>query len=184
MSRKHYIACDLGAESGRVILGTLEQGELQLEEVHRFPTGGVRIRGSLRWNMFGIFQQLKQGLAELASRDISFSGLSVDSWGVDYVLLNARQPMLSIPCHYRDSRADAPYERTSNDADREKIFAETGIQFMPLNTLYQLMAEVQENGDLLELADHFLCVADYFHYLFCGKVAAEISMASTTHCDV
>lgn len=88
MTKRCYVACDLGAESGRVILGTLGEGRVVLDEVHRFPTGAVRIQDSLRWNIVSFFEELKKGLRKIADRDVVVSSLSVDSWGVDYVLLN------------------------------------------------------------------------------------------------
>lgn len=180
MAQKHYIACDLGAESGRVILGTLKEGQLALEEIHRFPTGATAIQGSLRWNLLRIFDELKRGLALVAARDLPIAGVSVDSWGVDYVLFNDRQPMLSIPYHYRDARTDAAYAKAMNTVGQEVIFAETGIQFMAINTLYHLIAEVEQNADLVALADQFLNIADYLNYLFSGVARAEVSLASTT----
>ena len=180
MSEKYYIACDLGAESGRVILGTLRDGKLSLEELHRFPTGAVHIGGTLRWNLLGIFEDLKKGLRVAAARGLPSASVSVDSWGVDYVLFNGRQPMLSLPYHYRDARTDRTYPATLEKVGKEKIYAETGIQFMSLNTLYQLVAEVEENPDLLKIADSFLTIADYLQYLFSGVACAEVSLASTT----
>ena len=180
MTDKYYIACDLGAESGRVILGKLANGRLQIEEVHRFANGAVQIQGSLRWNVLRIFEELKHGLHKVAVRGVPVAGLSVDSWGVDYVLFNKEQPMLSVPYHYRDSRTDRTYAKALERVGREQIFSETGIQFMSLNTLYQLIAEVEENSELVKIADQFLGIADYMHYLFCGARHAEISLASTT----
>ena len=180
MGTKHYIACDLGAESGRVILGCLTDGRLSLEEVHRFPTGASIIQGSLRWNLLRIFEELKRGLSEVAARGLPVAGVSVDSWGVDYVLLNDRQPMLAIPHHYRDARTDKTFAEALEKVGRETIFAETGIQFMSLNTLYQMIAEVAENADLVAVADQFLNIADYLNYLFSGVASAEVSLASTT----
>ncbi|HEX9783957.1 MAG TPA: rhamnulokinase family protein [Opitutaceae bacterium] len=180
MSKKHYIACDLGAESGRVILGSLADGKLALREVHRFPTGAARIRGSLRWDVLRIFEELKTGLRLVASSGVPVASLSVDSWGVDYVFFNARQPMLSLPYHYRDARTERTYQPALEKASRELIFAETGIQFMPINTLYHLIADVEENSEIVGIADQFLNIADYLHYLFCGVARAEASMASTT----
>ena len=103
MNPKYYIACDLGAESGRVMLGRLEDGRLTLEEMHRFPSAAVRVLGSLRWDVLRIFEELKIGLRHVAERHVSVASLSVDSWGVDYVLINAVHPMLSPPFHYRDA---------------------------------------------------------------------------------
>lgn len=180
MQIHHYIACDLGAESGRVMLGSLEGGKLAIEEIHRFPNGPTRLCGSLRWNVLHIFDELKTGLKKIADRKVSAASLSVDSWGVDYVLFNSRQPMLSVPYQYRDSRTDAPYEAVQKSDLLPLIFEETGIQFMAINTLYHFIAEVKTNGDLLALADQFLNIADYMNFLFSGVQRAEESLASTT----
>ena len=180
MSEHHYIACDLGADSGRVILGTLKEGRVILEEIHRFSNGVSKIHGSFRWNILRIFEELKAGLRKVAAKQLPVESLSVDSWGVDYVYFNRRQPMLALPYQYRDSRTDAPYAAALETVGKEKIFAETGIQFMPINTLYQLIADVEQNPDVLGIADQFLCIADYLHYLFSGVIKAEESLASTT----
>ncbi len=180
MTSRFYVACDLGAESGRVILGTLDNGRVVLEEVHRFPTGAARIQNSLRWNILGIFEELKTGLRKIAARDVAVSSLSVDSWGVDYVLFNQRQPLVALPYQYRDSRTETTFAKALEEVGREKIFAETGIQFMAINTLYHLIADVENNSDILATADHFLTIADYVNYLFSGVVCAEVSLVSTT----
>ena len=180
MSDKHFIACDLGAESGRVVLGTLSNRRLNLEEVHRFSNMPVEMCQSLRWNLLEIFHELKVGLRKVGAKGVPVSGLSVDSWGVDYVLFNERQPMLSVPYHYRDARTQHTYVDAMERVGRETIFAETGIQFMPINMLYQLIAEAKENPELLACADQFLNIADYLNYLFCGVAKAEVSLASTT----
>lgn len=181
MTEHSYIACDLGAGSGRVILGRLRDGRLALEEVHRFVSPPVKLRGTLRWNVIGIFEELKTGLRKIAEAGTTApSSVSVDSWGVDYVLMNAREPMLGLPYHYRDARTDEPFAAALREPGREVIFSETGIQFMPLNTLYQLIAECGQNGDVLAAADKFLNIADYMNYLLCGVGKAERSLASTT----
>ena len=180
MSEHCYIACDLGAGSGRVILGRLRDERLELDEVHRFTSAPVKLRGTLRWNVIEIFEELKSGLRKVAEAGREPASLSVDSWGVDYVLLNSREPMLGLPYHYRDARTDAVFDTALKKAGAEVIFAETGIQFMSLNTLYQLIAEVERNSDLLDVADRFLNIADYLNFLFCGVGKVEESMASTT----
>lgn len=180
MGENHYIACDLGAESGRVILGSLAGNRLTFEEVHRFPTGAVRLGGSLRWNLLRIFEEIKRGLKRVASRGLPVRAVSVDSWGVDYALFNSREPLLCPPHHYRDPRTAGPYESAASGDGRELIFAETGIQFMSINTLYHLIAEVEQNAGLLELAERFLNIADYVNYLLSGVARAEVSLASTT----
>ena len=180
MSEHHYIACDLGADSGRVILGTLKNGKVILEEMHRFSNGVSKVHGSFRWNILRIFEHLKAGLRKVAAKNIAVESLSVDSWGIDYVLFNKRQPMLALPYQYRDARTDAPFAAALNSAGAAQIFEETGVQFMHFNTLYQLIADVEQNPDVLSIADHFLCIADYLHYLFSGVARSEESLASTT----
>jgi rhamnulokinase len=180
MTPHRFLACDLGAESGRVVLGTLTDGRLELEELHRFPTSAIRIAGSMRWDALRIFDELKIGLRKAAATGTPIASVSVDSWGLDYVLIGAGQPMLSLPYHYRDARTDATYAAALESPGREVIFAETGIQFMPINTLYHLIAERAHSPALLEVADCFLTMADYFHYLLCGAEVVEESLASTT----
>ena len=180
MSAHCYIACDLGAESGRVILGCLHDGKVALEEIYRFSNGPLKIAGSLRWDIQRIFDELKIGLGKVVARDIAVGSLSVDSWGVDYVLAGANQPLRSLPYHYRDARTDPAYAAAMESPGPEIIFAETGIQFMSINTLYQLAAELDQSPGLLESADQFLMIADYFNYLFSGVAVIEESLASTT----
>jgi rhamnulokinase len=180
MNEHHYIACDLGAESGRVILGRLAVGRVTLEEVHRFPNGAVKIAGSLRWDVLRIFEELKSGLRKVAARRVQAGSFSVDSWGLDYVLSGAGQPMLSLPYHYRDARTDRTYPAAMKSPGAELIFAETGIQFMPINTLYHLIADLEDSPRVLGIAERFLTIADYLHFLFSGVAVVEESLASTT----
>jgi len=171
---------DLGAESGRVMLGTLDNGKVALEEIHRFPNSPIRVNSTLRWDVLRIYDELKKGAALVTKRGITVAGLSADSWGVDYVLLRKNEPMLTAPFNYRDSRTDGGFDRAFAVVPRETIFKETGIQFMTLNTLFQMHAHVTEDAALLKAADHFLCMGDYINYLFSGVVKAEESLASTT----
>jgi rhamnulokinase len=180
MSAQHYIACDLGAESGRVMLGTLADGRLELEEVHRFSNLPVSVMGSIRWDVLGIFRELKEGLRKVAARRIEPVSLSVDSWGVDYVWTGAGQPMLAPPYIYRDARIDAGYAAALAKVPAETIFAETGLQFMAINTVYQLCADLERSPKVMEIADRFLMIADFFNFLFSGVGKAEESLASTT----
>jgi rhamnulokinase len=135
MTIDRFVACDLGAESCRVLLGTLEDGRLLLEEIHRFPNGAVAVANSLRWDLLRIFEELKVGCRKVGARGLAITGISCDSWGVDYVLLHANEPMLTAPYHYRDTRTEGALERAFALAPADEIFAETGIQFMPINTL-------------------------------------------------
>jgi rhamnulokinase len=180
MNPKYYVACDLGAESGRVMLGRLEDGRLALEQLHRFPSAAVSVLGSLRWDVLRIFEELKTGLRILAQRRLPIASLSVDAWGVDYVLFNAVHPFLWPPFHYRDARTEQTYDKLRAEIGSELIFAETGIQFMPINTLYHLASDLEKSGPLLEYADCFLTIGDYFNYLFSGVPRVDESTASTT----
>lgn len=176
----HYIACDLGAESGRVMLGSLNSGKLVLEEIHRFPNVMIRLGNSMRWDILRTFDELKKGLSLVAGRGIPVTSLSVDSWGVDYVWSGFGQEMLAPPYTYRDPRTDAPFAKARDTVGHEKIFSGTGIQFMALNTLYQLMADLEKSPELVRHADGFLGIADYLNFLFSGVRVAEESLASTT----
>ncbi|MBV9390380.1 MAG: rhamnulokinase, partial [Verrucomicrobia bacterium] len=180
MTPRYYVACDLGAESGRVMLGQLDHDRIKLEEIHRFPSAAVTILGSLRWDVMRIFEELKIGLRKLAHRKVPAGSLSVDSWGVDYVLLNSVHPMLWPPFHYRDARTAQTYDRIRASVGAETIFAETGIQFMTINTIYHLGSDVEKSRDLIQCADCFLTIGDYFNYLFSGVPRVDESNASTT----
>ena len=180
MSAHHYIACDLGAESGRVMLATLEGGKLALEEIHRFASMGMLVRGTRRWDVAAIFRELVAGLNLVAQRGVKPAGISCDSWGVDYVLLRGEEPLLTLPYQYRDSRTEASFERTFPVVPAEEIYARTGIQFMGFNTIFQLHADRLMRPEILGLADGFLLIGDYINHLFSGRRAAEASLASTT----
>lgn len=179
MSAYHYAACDLGAESGRVIIGTLADGKLTLDEIHRFPTGASRVAGTLRWNILRIFDEIKTGLRAAAAKYPDIVSVSVDSWGVDYVYFRADEPLVALPFQYRDSRTDDDYA-TALKRDSELIFAESGIQFMHINTLYQMIDDTANRKPVLSIADQFLTIADYVNYLLSGVARNEESLASTT----
>ncbi|MFH0992661.1 MAG: rhamnulokinase family protein [bacterium] len=181
-SPRHYVAFDLGAESGRVLLGTLENQTLSLEEIHRFPNGPVLVNNSMRWDILRIYDELKVGLKKIVGRKISIESISCDSWGVDYVLLKGTEPMLGVPYHYRDARTDMGFEHAFKLMPADQIFGETGIQFMTLNTLYQLHADLREQPEKLRSADLFLNIGDYINYLFSGVRKCDESLASTTQC--
>lgn len=180
MSAKAYIACDLGAESGRVVLGELSSNKINLKEVHRFLTGPTVVRGTLRWDILKFFDEIKRGLSAIHRDHETPAGVSVDAWGVDYAYMSRTEPLIGVPFHYRDNRTDRSYPAMLKKAGRDLIFQETGIQFMQINTLYQMYDDVLSRPALLEIADHFLPIADYFNFLLSGEAAAELSSASTT----
>ena len=179
MNARNYIAVDIGAESGRVMLGSLDDGKLALEEVHRFPNGPMRIQGTMRWDLMRLWEDIKAGLRKVAARKLEIAGISVDSWGLDYVLMRKGEPMLRTPFCYRDLRTERPYAEIAG-THGDEIYRETGVQFLPINTLYQLMAEKRDAPELLSLAEVFLMIGDWFHFLLSGRVAQEESLASTT----
>ena len=174
------VAIDLGAESGRVILGTLRSGKLTMEVVHRFPTGATEVAGTLRWNVLGFHAEILQGLRKIADRGIRPSGVSCDSWGVDYVLCRDGDPVLSQPFQYRDARTRRTFPAVVRRVGAKTIFAETGVMFMGINTLYQLVDDARSRPELLKVAHRFLNIGDYFNWLLSGVPRAEVSIASTT----
>ena len=173
----NYLACDLGAESGRVMLGTLDAGKITLEELHRFPNGPVKHEGALHWNIEALFAELKTGLKKAAARKVPLASISTDSWGVDYVLYDADGKIMTPVWHYRDARTARGVEQTRARVDWPTIYRETGIQFMALNTIYQLAAEPPER---LTSAKQLLLIGDAFNYFCSGVAANEESLASTS----
>ncbi|HXI73111.1 MAG TPA: rhamnulokinase family protein [Verrucomicrobiae bacterium] len=173
----HYLACDLGADSGRLILGTLDGGKISLEELHRFPTGATKVAGALHWELDRLLNELKAGLKKAAARNLPIAGISTDSWGVDYVLHDERGlPLLPVWC-YRDARTAAGVEIVNGKIDRSKVYSETGVQFMALNTIYQIVTEPAER---LAGAKQLLLIGDAFNFFCSGVARNEVSLASTT----
>jgi rhamnulokinase len=179
---KRFLAFDLGAESGRAVLGQLTGQTLTVQEAHRFPTANGTMNGHLFWNLLGLWEQLKIGLrkgSELAGEG-GLDGIGVDTWGVDYGLIDAEGGLLGEPYHYRDRRTEGMMEAAFERVGRERIFDATGIQFMQFNTLYQLMAAAKERPHQLKAAGTLLFTADLFNYLFSGVSKSEYSLASTS----
>jgi rhamnulokinase len=180
MSAYHYLAVDLGAESGRVMLGTLDAGRLVLEEIHRFPNRVVKNGTRLNWDLSELERQIFVGLEKASLRRLPIAGISTDSWGVDYVLLDRDGCALAPPVCYRDPRTEGAPERFFQTLPFAEVYAETGIQLMPINTVYQFEAESQDPASPLPRAASFLTIADYFNARFSGVAAIEASLASTT----
>lgn len=173
----YYLACDLGADSGRVILGTLDEGEIAIEELHRFPNGVVKTSGALHWNFEGLLNELKTGLKKAAERKLPIASISTDSWGVDYVLYDERGLVMSPVWCYRDARTASGVENTKEKVDWPTIYSETGVQFMALNTIYQIVTEPPAR---LAAAKQLLLIGDAFNYFCSGVARNEVSLASTT----
>ena len=178
---KKYLAFDLGAESGRCVLGSFEQDRLKLDEIHRFPNSPVRIFNGIYWNAPGLFAEIKQGLKTAVRKyGASFDGIGVDTWGVDFALLGRNDTLLGLPHHYRDSRTDGVMEEAFKRIPQRRIFELTGIQFMQINTIYQLFSMILNKSPLLDVAEKLLLMAGFFNYLLTGKKVAEFSLVSTS----
>ncbi|HXA63670.1 MAG TPA: rhamnulokinase family protein [Bryobacteraceae bacterium] len=177
-----FLAIDLGAESGRAMLGSLESGRLALEELHRFANTPVRLPTGLYWDTLRLFHEIRHSLAICGrERKIKLDGIGVDTWGVDFALLGADGALVDNPRHYRDARNNQiTMDKTFASAPREEIFAQTGIQFMPINTLYQLSAMKLAQSPALGMAKTLLFTPDLFNYWLSGVVRAEVSIASTS----
>lgn len=177
-----YLAFDLGAESGRAVAGTLDEGKISLQELHRFPNRPVRMRRTLSWDFPALLSEMREGLAAFSRQfDRPPAGISCDSWGVDFGLLDARGDLLGNPVHYRDSRTIGMEERVFSRVSKEEIYQRTGTQYMPLNTLFQIEALVASTSPQWEMAERFLLMADLVNYFMSGSLVVESSLASTTH---
>lgn len=177
---KHFLAADLGASSGRVILGSLDNKKLHLEEIHRFSNGGIDVNGNLHWNLLGLFQEIKTGISKATAKGITISGLAVDTWGVDYALLDRHGSLLGIPYHHRDRRTDNVFDYAFEKVDREKFYQTTGNQFIPFNTIFQLMAMKHNDDPALSVADRMLLTPNALTYMLCGDISAEYTIATTS----
>ncbi len=181
MSKQHYLALDLGAESGRAIIGTLSDGVLTLTEPHRFQNTPVKTPSGLHWAVPALWQEIKNGIRR-AAQIAPLQSIGLDTWGVDFALLDKDSNLLGNPYHYRDTRTNGMLEEAFRRVPREQIFAQTGIQFLPINTLYQLLAMVIARDPQLESAQTFLTIPDLFNHWLSGSVCCEFTNATTTQC--
>jgi len=141
MTQQCYLAIDLGAESGRVIAGLVDGDQVRLDELHRFSNGPVHLSGSMRWDVLRLWSEIQHGLAKAGEKyHDAIVSVGVDTWGVDYVLMSATHEILCQPSHYRDARTQGLLADALSRVPKQQIFAETGVQFMEINTLYQLLA--------------------------------------------
>jgi len=177
----NYLAVDLGAESGRVMLAALNAGRLSLEELHRFPNEPVQLPSGLYWDSFRLFHEIVRGLT-IAGRErkLQVDGIGVDTWGVDFGLLGDDGALVDCPRHYRDCRTDGVPERLFKVVPREEVFAATGIQIMALNSLYQWYAMWLAGSPALEVAERLLFMPDLFNYWLTGVQRSEVTIASTS----
>lgn len=179
----HYLAIDLGASSGRVVLGRWDGRRFALEEMHRFLNEPVSAMGHLHWDVLRLWAEIKAGLSSYAGKYAeALDGVGLDTWGVDFGLLDSAGVLLGNPYHYRDSRTDGVPEQVFRVVPREHIFAQTGIQFMQINTLYQLFSMVQNSDPQLDAARSLLLMPNLFYYWLSGQKVAEYTHATTTQC--
>jgi rhamnulokinase len=176
--RKPYLAFDFGAESGRAVLAHLHSGVITTEGICRFPNEPVEYSGSLHWDAPRLWLEIRKTLSRL--EEFELSGIGVDTWGVDYALLGERGELLLNPYHYRDKRTDGVMELVFEKVSRKDIYRETGIQFMQINTLYQLFAARRDTPELLKAARTLLTIPDLFHYWLTGNAVCELTNATTS----
>jgi rhamnulokinase len=175
-----YLAVDLGAESGRVMAGGFDGNTIRLEQLHRFSNGPVAIGGTLRWDLLNLWSEIQNGLRAAKSRAANIKSVGVDTWGVDFVLMNRNDELLGQPWNYRDSRTDGMQQKAFQRVPREQIFATTGLQFMQINSLYQLLAMCQRDPELVQQAARFLMIPDFFHWCLSGSRVVEFTNATTS----
>lgn len=175
-----FLALDLGAESGRGMLGFLEDGKFRLEEIHRFLNGPVRVGDSLFWDVLKMWEEIKTCIKLAGQKYGGLQGIGVDTWGVDFALLGKGDILLGNPYHYRDKRTNGMLEEAFRRVPKERIYFRTGIQFIQLNTLYQLLAMRVEESPLLQIAETFLMMPDLFNFWLTGVKANEFSIATTS----
>ncbi|MDQ8736332.1 rhamnulokinase family protein [Paenibacillus sp. LHD-38] len=174
------LAFDLGASSGRALLGRLNNGKIEVEELHRFPNDPVQVGDRLQWDILRLLHELKQGLLKVKHREIKLDSVAIDSWAVDFGLIGSNGELLGNPYHYRDHHTDGVMEQVVGELTASDIFEKTGIQFLSFNTIYQLAALKKADSPLLRDAKHFLMIPDLLRYFLTGEMYNEFSNATTT----
>jgi rhamnulokinase len=174
----NFLAFDLGAESGRAMVGSLDRGVLALHEIHRFANDPIRRNDSLRWDIVRLWEEMRRGL-DVASEH-RLQSIGVDCWGVDYALLDAAGELLEPPYHYRDRRTEGVMESVFERVPRERIYAATGIQFLSINTIYQLAAACRHTPEAVDAARSLATIPDILNYWLSGELVSEYTIATTT----
>ncbi len=176
---KKVLAFDFGASSGRAILGTFDGGKITLEEIHRFSNDPVKVNGTFYWDVLRLFHEIKQGILKAKAHG-GFDSVGIDTWGVDFGLVDKDGKLLENPVHYRDVRNTGMIEKSSEFIDKKRLYGLTGIQFMDFNTCFQLLSLKLNRPELLEKADKLLFMPDLLSYFLTGKMCAEYSIATTS----
>ncbi len=182
MTEKIYVAADLGAGSGRVIAGRFDGSRLRFEETNRFGNPQTPLPGGLHWDMVALYREILAGIVRARALGAEPASVGVDTWGVDYALVDSTGRPTGLPHSYRDPRLDGVMEKTCALLGRRRIYEATGTQFMPINTLFQLVAEAESPASQLGRASRFLMVPDLMDYWLSGVLSNEITIASTSQC--
>ena len=177
------LAFDLGAESGRAMHGRFDGRRLSLTETHRFANRPVRLADGLHWNVLALWEEITQGLSRtVAHASAKLEGLGLATWGVDFALLDSGDSLIGNPFHYRDDRTDGMLAEAFRRVPRAKIFRQTGVQFLQINSLYQLLSMTITGSPALGTARTFLTIPDLFNFWLTGAKVAEFTNATTTQC--
>lgn len=181
MAQKKFLAFDFGAESGRAMVGILQDGKLSLDEIHRFPTQGMTINGSLRWNVYRFYEEMLAGMKKyVAKYGPEVESIGVDTWGVDFGLLDERDQLLGLPYHYRDVKNIGTDKALEETYGAKEIYAFSGVQFATINSLNQLVALKALKDPTLPIARHMLFMADLMHYFLTGEKKCEFTLTTTS----
>ncbi|MDR2950141.1 MAG: rhamnulokinase [Prevotella sp.] len=175
-----YLALDLGAGSGRAIVGTIQNDRIHLEEVHRFSNPPVKLGNTLYWDFLSLFENIKQGISLAVKKGYDLKGIAVDTWGVDFGLIDANGNLLSNPVCYRDCRTEGLSISSSEHISKEELYTITGIQQMDINTIFQLWSLKKNNNPILPVTDKLLFTPDLINYFLTGVIANEYTIASTS----
>ncbi len=174
----NVLAVDLGASGGRLIVGLYDGETIELKEVHRFNNGAIKVNGTLYWDILALTNEIYQGIKK--AKEYNFKSISIDTWGVDFGLIGKDGSLLENPIHYRDKRTEGMIEKAFTLIDKEEFYAETGIQFMALNTVFQLLSLKEKRSHLLDESTMFLFTPDLLNYFLTGEKFAEYTIASTS----
>lgn len=181
MPHSQYLAFDIGAESGRAMLGTLADGRLTIQQISRFANGMLEVNGHLHWNIYRLFEEIKTALQACAAQHTDKpASLAIDTWAVDFGLVGREGDILGLPFAYRDHRTAGMMEEMFKMVPQQRLYQLTGIQMLPFNTIFQLLAMARSRSSLLQIAQHLLFIPDLLNYLLTGKKKSEFTLATTS----